>query len=213
MVRTNRWVLVVGLVVALGFGSATAHAERESIVTFSGGLSAIGPLDAPDGTGGPEHLGLQLRGTMSWEEPPLSYQEPKGYRFAGTVVPEIFAGMVSTGDDRSELVGGGLRFELAFSQRRMGLLEVSARGGCYVAARGGLFTDPARTPFAEGALGEYFLVGDTARLGLELGVMGIYAARDEEEWVIRGALAGPPFEQGRGTYLNVNAALYLGIVL
>ncbi len=199
---------------ALAAAPSVARAERQTIVTFSGGMSAIGPLeaDASGEGGGPEDVGLQLRATMSWEDAPLPYKEPKGYVFSGTIVPEVFAGVITAGEDRSELVGGGLRLEIAFSQRRMGLLEVSARGGFYVAGRGGLFTDPDHTPFLEAAFGEYFLVGDSARLGFELGIMPIYASQPEE-WAVGGALAGPPFDQGRGTYLNINACVYLGVVL
>lgn len=205
----TRWPLVLAL--ALVPATAVADDERQTIVSFMGGMSAIGPLDPPIGVGGPEDLALQLRGTVSFEPAPLPYREPRGYNVRGTVVPEIFGAMLSTDAARTELVGGGLRLELSFAQRRMGLLQVSARGGVYVAARGGLFTDVDRTPFFEGAFGEYFLIGDNARLGLELGVMGIYL--EEHEWAVDGALAGPPFEQGLGTYLNVNAGFYLGVAL
>ncbi|MBZ0238894.1 MAG: hypothetical protein K8M05_41670 [Deltaproteobacteria bacterium] len=193
----------------LALAPTPAAAERQPIITFSGGMSAIGPLDPPIGTAGPEDVGLQVRGIISWEEAPLPYREPKGYLFAGTIVPEIFAGAIMAGGDRSELVGGGLRLEAMFSQRRMGLLEVSARGGFYLAGRGGFFTDPDRSPFVEGAFGEYILIGDTARIGVELGVMQIFL--DEHEWAIDGAIAGPPFENGLGPYLNIHAALYLGV--
>ena len=97
-----------------------------------------------------------------------------------------------------------------FSQRRMGLLEVSARGGFYVAARGGFFTDPDRSPFVEGAFGEYILIGDTARIGIELGIMEILLD-DPVYYPVAGALEGPPFDNYRGDYLNINAALYLGV--
>lgn len=193
----------------LALAPSTAAAERQPILTFSGGMSAIGPLDPPIGPAGPEEIGLQVRGIVSWENAPLPYREPKGYLFAGTIVPEIFAGAIMAGDDRSELVGAGLRLEAMFSQRRMGLLEVSARGGFYLAARGGFFTDPDRSPFVEGAFGEYILIGDTARVGIELGVMQILL--EEHEWAIDGAIAGPPFENGLGHYLNINAAIYLGV--
>ncbi|HUQ05352.1 MAG TPA: hypothetical protein VM261_22775 [Kofleriaceae bacterium] len=201
---------------ALAFAPSTAAAERDTIITFSGGMSAIGPLDPPIGVGGPEAVGLQVRGIVSFEPPPLPYKEPRGYNFAGVLVPEIFAGAIMADDDRTELIGAGLRLEAAFSQRRMGLLQVSARGGVYLAGRGGFFTDPGRTPFVEGAFGEYFLIGDTARLGIELGIMQIML--EEYEWVVdrplpAGAIAGPPFENGLGEYLNINAALYLGVVM
>ena len=199
----------LALVCLLVLAPTTAAAERQPIVTFSGGMSAIGPLDPPIGTGGHEHIGLQVRGIVSWEEAPLPYREPKGYLFAGTIVPEIFAGAIMAGDDRTELVGGGLRLEAMFSQRRMGLLEVSARGGFYLAGRAGFFTDPDRSPFIEGAFGEYILIGDTARIGIELGVMQIML--EEHEWAVSGAIAGPPFENGLGHHLSINAAIYLGV--
>jgi hypothetical protein len=199
---------------------ATVAAERQPIVTFSGGMSAIGPLDPPDAIGGPEAIGLQLRGIVSFEEAPLPYKEPKGYVFAGVIVPEIFVGAIITGDEdsgeklRTEMVGGGVRLEAMFSQRKMGLLQVSARGGFYVAGRGGFFTDPDRTLFLEGAFGEYFLIGDTARIGIELGIMSIrldgYEDVPQPGVPVDGGLGRVPFENGRGSYLNINAAAYLG---
>lgn len=197
------------IVLALALVPSTAAAERQPVITFSGGMSAIGPLDPPIGPAGPEDIGLQVRGIVSWDAPPLPYKEPKGYMFAGAIVPEIFVGAIMASEDRTELVGGGLRLEAMFSQRRMGLLEVSARGGFYIAGRGGFFTDPDRSPFIEGAFGEYILIGDTARIGIELGIMQIML--EEHEWAIDGVIAGPPFENGLGHYLNINAALYLGV--
>lgn len=204
------WVLACLVLLA----PATAAAERNTILTFSGGMSAIGPLDPPDGeVGGPEAITLQLRGTVSWEEQPLPYKEPKGYNFAGTIVPEIFIGSIMLeSDQRDPFVGGGIRLEAMYSQRKMGLLQVSARGGFYLAARAGLFTDSDHTPFVEGAFGEYFLLGDTARIGIELGIMDIMA-KTADTPLVGGAIEGPPFDQGRGAYLNINAAAYLGVTL
>lgn len=203
------------IAIAVSLAPSTAAAERQPIITISGGMSAIGPLDPPDAIGGPEDIGLQLRGIVSFEDAPLPYKEPKGYMFAGTIVPEIFVGtiMVSDDDRRTELVGGGLRLEAMFSQRKMGLLQVSARGGFYVAGRGGFFTDPDRTLFLEGAFGEYILLGDSARIGVELGFMSIRLDRYENTpgVPVAGAIYAPPFENGRGSYLNINAALYLGV--
>lgn len=202
------------LVVALALAPSTAAAERNPVLTFSAGMSAIGPLDPPGAeVGGPEHVGLQMRGIVSWEEPPLPYKEPKGYNFAGAIVPEIFLGAIMAGDERTELIGGGLRLEAMFSQRRMGLLQVSARGGIYLAARGGLFSDRERTPFLEGAFGEYFLLGDSARLGIELGFMSIRPPQDDLDTPVMGALEGPPFDYTQGSYLNIHAAFYLGVTM
>lgn len=188
--------------------SAPAHADgRGAVVSFAGGLDAIGPLED-----GPEDLALQLRATLAFEEPPLPYKEPKGYAVKGTVVPELFAGRLSAGDDRVALFGAGARFELQMSQRRMGLLEASARGGVYVAARAGLFADDDRTRFLEGAIGEYFLIGDTVRLGFEFGLMSI-RTRTYETLPVDGAVYGAPFEQGRGSYLNASVCAYLGVAL
>jgi hypothetical protein len=204
--------LGLALVCVFVLAPSTATAERDPIVSFMAGMSAIGPLDPPDDVGGPEDIGLQLRGTVAWEQPPLPYKEPRGYAFAGTIVPEIFFGTIMAAEDRTEMVGGGLRLEARFSQRKMGLLQVSARGGFYLAGRGGFFTDPERSPFLEGAFGEYVLLGDTARIGVELGFMGIYPPQDDRGGVvIRGGLAGPPFGYEKGQYLNINAAFYLGV--
>jgi hypothetical protein len=206
------------LLFAIALAPSTAAAERDTIITFSGGMSALGPLDPPDGSlGGPELITLQLRGTVSWEEQPLPYKEPKGYNFAGTIVPEIFVGSLLVADDqRDPFVGAGVRLEAMYSQRRMGLLQVSARGGFYLAARAGLFTDSEATPLIEGAFGEYFLLGDSARIGIELGIMSIRAPAQDNAGPgipVDGALEGPPFSYEKGSYLNVNAALYLGVKL
>lgn len=209
---------VSAALVCLLFPFAAMADERQTIATFAGGVSVIGPWDPggpeDDQIGGPEDVALQLRATISFEEAPPPYKEPKGYVFRGTLVPEILAGTLMVDEDRAAFVGGGARLEAAFSQRKMGLLEVSARGGMYLAARGGLFTDEDHTPFFEGAFGEYFLIGDSARIGIELGIMSIRTARYQAVPVaVDGALAGPPFRQGDGSYLDVNAAFYLGVTL
>jgi hypothetical protein len=211
----NRVGPVLLFAIVLAAAPSTAFAERDTILTFAGGMSALGPLDPPDGSiGGPELVTLQLRGTVSWEEQPLPYKEPKGYNFAGTIVPEIFVGSLLVSDDqRDPFVGGGVRLEAMYSQRRMGLLEVSARGGFYLAGRAGLFADSQTTPLIEGAFGEYFLLGDSARIGFELGIMSIRTPAQENTPGIQvdGAVAGPPFSYDKGSYLDVNAALYLGV--
>lgn len=188
---------------------AAARAERHPVATFAGGLTILGPLD-----GGPEDTALDLRATMSFEHPPPPYLEPRGYVFRGTIVPEIFAGRLSAGEDSTVNVGGGARFELAYSQSRMGLLQVSMRGGIYIAARGGLFTDSDHTPFFEGTFGEYFLLGSSARLGLEAGFMSIRTTDEANDPpLVEGAVFGPPFHNGEGSYFALKANLYLGVTL
>jgi len=59
-----------------------------------------------------------------------------------------------------------VRAELKMAQREQGLLKVSARGAAYLAARGMVVGDQ-RKGFGEFAIGDYFIVGRTGRLGFE----------------------------------------------
>jgi hypothetical protein len=154
---------------------SVAHAEERtttiSIAAMAGGfnrsehvvMSGEYYVAEPEGTFGP-------RLTLSWEHAPLAMPETRGYRFAGAIVPELVAGAFVDDVRAQGFIGAGLRAELRMSQREMGLLRVSARGAAYLAARGIVVGDE-RKPFGELAIGEYLLIGDTARLGFECDIL------------------------------------------
>jgi hypothetical protein len=205
--------------VALGALAAVAHAEeRRTVVTLSGGLSAIGPLDPPDdAVAGPEETGLQLRGVVSFEDAPVPYPAPKHTRFRGALVPELFVAAIRTDDTGTELAGGGFRLQLDYAlggvPDKPGLRW---RGAFYVLGHAGLFTDRDTTVFLETGFGEYILLGARTRLGCELTVASLRtrgATDTPQPLPVDGALAGPPFQQGRGSYLAINGAFYLGVSL
>lgn len=143
-----------------------AHAEeRATTVTLAGMAGAFAPADRdkvpyePDGVMGP-------RLTLSWEYAPLAMPDAPGYRFGGSLVPELFGGALVDDTRAQGFIGAGVRAELKMAQREQGLLKVSARGAAYLAARGMVVGDQ-RKPFGELAIGDYFVVGRSSRLGFE----------------------------------------------
>lgn len=141
-----------------------AHADDRS-TAFSIGVMAGGlqrsqyPSSEPAGTFGP-------RVTLSFEHgfPPMPPQP--GYNVDVTLVPELFGGGFVEPDRVELFVGVGVRGDLRFAQREMGLLRVSARGAGYLAARA-LVVGEDRKPFGEIGLGEYFLLRRHGRIGFE----------------------------------------------
>jgi hypothetical protein len=147
---------------------ALAYAEeRSTTITFSGMVGGIEHemtsgdyyLAEPDPLVGP-------RMTLSWEHAALTYPDQPGYKFDGAIVPELVGGAFIDDDRARGFIGAGLRAELRMAQREMGLFKVSARGAVYLAGRG-LVVGDDRKPFGEFALGEYFLIGKTMRIGFE----------------------------------------------
>lgn len=112
------------------------------------------------------------RVSLAFEHGPQPYPgEPgePGVAARLELVPELFVGALVE-RDRSELIAGaGVRLEVKYAQRELGLLHVTARGGLYLAARG-LVVGEHRDPFLESTLGTYFLVGET-KLGFEFGFL------------------------------------------
>ena len=82
----------------------------------------------------------------------------------GALVPELFVGgrVLPEAERADGYFGAGLRGELQFAQREMGLLRVSARGAGYIATRG-LVIGEDRTGMFEFAIGEYFARTATRR--------------------------------------------------
>jgi hypothetical protein len=98
------------------------------IGTTVDGMNHVGGDYEPEGT-----LGARL--VLSWEDPRLAYKEPRGYRWRGSFVPEVIAGVLYVNDrrtgDREDNSDGflmvGARADLAFSQRRAAASSSSRR--------------------------------------------------------------------------------------
>ena len=162
--------------------SSTANAEeRTTAFTLAGMVGGMerpmrfepeDPYDwnEPEAITGP-------RVTLSWEHAPLELPPTPGYRFAGALVPELVAGAFIDDQRAQGFIGAGVRAELKMAQREQGLLKVSARGAAYVAMRGMVVGDE-RQGFVEFALGDYFCVGRTGRIGFEGSVL--VSAREDQ---------------------------------
>ena len=146
---------------------ALAHAEeRSTVVTVAGMLGAIeGTASSTDYYIEPQPL-VGPRVTLSWEHSPLALPDARGYKFDGALVPEIVGGAFLDDERAQAFIGAGVRAELRMSQREMGLFRISARGAVYLAGRG-LVVGEDRKPYGELALGEYFIVGKSTRIGFE----------------------------------------------
>jgi hypothetical protein len=153
---------------------SVAHAdERRTTITIGGTLGVhqhIYEDHQYDYTYATSEPMVGPRMTVSWEHAPLAMPAQRGYRFAGTIVPELVGGAFIDDARAAAFIGAGLRAELQMSQREMGLLRVSARGAVYLAARGFVVGDE-RKPYGEFMLGEYLYIGSATRLGLEAGVL------------------------------------------
>ncbi len=199
--------LVATGVIAIVLGLApSAHADSE--VVLSAGPE-VGLLEDPSAELPELHTGYFLRLALTPGIPAYT-QAAKGYRWRSGLSGELIIRGGNTDENGTDRYAGatvGLRFDIAFSQRRMGLLEVSGRGGFYFAARAGLiransFAGPDSSlvvPDVAGgsrgdgrrmelapdtqrtgsiAVGTYILLGKTLRLGTELGAFAMGYSRD-----------------------------------
>jgi hypothetical protein len=180
MCAHHRAVKLAPLLLLLAPSLAVAE-ERTTTVTLSAMFGALESeyyyddyyYEEPDGLGGP-------RLTLSWEYAPLAMPATPGYNFGVSLVPELFGGAFFDDTRARGFIGAGLRGELKMAQREMGLLKVSARGAAYIAARGMVVGDN-RNAYGEFAIGDYFIIGKTARLGFE-GSLLVSAAERMTEW-------------------------------
>lgn len=188
--------------------ASTAHADGN--IVLSGGPE-LGVLDTP-GTQLPNvQTGLFLHLAITPGIPRYTTQ-PRGYRWRTGLSGELLVrgGQVDNNrEDRYQSAALGLRYDISFSQRRMGLLQVSGRGGFYFAARAGVIKSdslaqpgyadvgpvvpdgggaPRKGPAAMDApanqrigsfvVGTYVLLGDSLRLGTEVGAFAIGYSKD-----------------------------------
>ena len=158
---------LVIVVVGLAGMVATARAdERTTTVTLGaslGGYSDPNSYDSAKAVGG---------GTLAlaWEHAPPAMPLVPGYNTDGSIVPELFVGLLAD-DQRGEmLLGAGVRAELRIAQKEQGLFKVSAKCALYAAARG-MVIGNQQDAAGELAAGDYIYVSHAARLGVDLGVL------------------------------------------
>jgi len=160
--------IALAVVVFLG-ASGLAHADdRSMFITVGGTAGAMGHSESNSGSydmypvadGGGAYTYQEPyslvgpRITLSWEHAPLPLPAAPGYRFAGSIVPELLGGSFIE-DVRAEgYVGAGVRAELKMAQREQGLLKISARGAMYLAGRG-MVVGSDRDAILELGFGEY----------------------------------------------------------
>lgn len=206
-------------VAAVVLAPSVAQADDTAMFVNVGGSIGVGTtVDGDSSTGAaydPEGT-LAARLTLSWEPPPLPYPATRGYAFGGAFVPEVTLGYLRVADHRTgdpddntdAFLTIGARLELQMAQTRMGLLQVSARGGAYLAGRVGALTDSQHTPLLEVAVGEHFFIGDRLRIGGEFGLQRIFG--EEYETFVDTPIGRAPWRDGDGQYMSLHGTLYVG---
>ncbi len=139
-------VIVATVCVSAGLAAAEPRAPALSV---EGGFAVHGPLEGPE----PEGAGY-LGATLAWDRPAPAYPASRGYELRGDIVPEV---TLARFDDRSTALLG-VRFELDYAQKEMGLLRVSARGSMWIAPRFGVISG-ADSTVAGLDLGTSYLFG------------------------------------------------------
>jgi len=163
------------LAIALGVlvvGSVAHADERRTTITLGGMTGGIERTrqELSDVVASRAEPLVGPRISLGWEHAALELPAEPGYRFAGALVPELVAGAFIEHDRALMFVGAGVRAEIKMAQREMGLFRLSARGAAYLAARG-LVVGDERKPYGEFTIGEYLLVGRSARIGVEGGLL------------------------------------------
>jgi hypothetical protein len=163
-------VAVLGILVAAGPRDAAAD-ERRPVISVSGGVG-VGASSLDDEQIMPRGLAL-VRFTAADALAPPSMPAARGYRWRGGLSPELTAMMVDDGERRARMLLGGARLEAAFSQREMGLLRVSARGGVWLSARAGVRrTDDGNQPAGELTVGWHLFLGRSSlMIGGDVGLL------------------------------------------
>jgi hypothetical protein len=165
------WVVIV--IAALG--APAAAEDRAPVLDVEGASGVVLPTGAGadvEQSVEPTQVGI-LRATVAWERPALPMPATRGSAWAIDLGPALGAGIIGNDRRGDAFAEAGLRLNLRFAQREMGLLHVSARGGMWLAARGGVLGDE-HNAMAEGDLGWYVWLGDHGwRVGWEVGVLGV----------------------------------------
>jgi hypothetical protein len=152
--------------------SGVAHAEERATTITLGGMAGAIERTHHDYdysyTQADPLVGPRL--SLAWEHAQLEMPATPGYKFGGSIVPELIGGAFFDDDKAQMFIGAGVRAELKMAQREMGLLRVSARGAVYLAARG-LVVGDERKGFAEFTVGESLMIGRATRIGIEAGLI------------------------------------------
>jgi hypothetical protein len=162
------------LIVAM-LGSSARAGDRAPILDVEGAAGMVFPNFTVDGTSpmhDPAGVGI-ARAMVSWERPPVPYPVVEGTAaYALDIGPELGVGFIGNDRRGDAFAQAGLRMHLAFAQNSMGLLRISARGGMWLAGRGGVVGSD-HDAMIEGDLGWYIWLGSKWRVGWEMGVLGI----------------------------------------
>jgi hypothetical protein len=148
--------------------SSVAHADRSAILSVGGMFGATGDFE-----GGYTEPAWGGRLSLGFDNPLPEMPATRGYKWDGAIVPElVIGGLVLPDAERADgYFGAGIRAELRFAQRDMGLLRVSARGAGYIALRG-LVVGEERDGLFEFGIGEYFARHrSSTRIGYEIDVL------------------------------------------
>ena len=153
----------------LVLGGTAAADERTPTLDVEGAAALVIPhAPGPDvSSEDPAAFGM-VRAMLAWDEPPAEMPAQRGYAWRGSISPEIGVGLLDHEGQGDGLVEAGLRLHLSFAQREMGLFRVSAKGGMWMAGRGGIVGND-HTPMAEVSVGWYLWLGSSWRVGWEVG--------------------------------------------
>jgi hypothetical protein len=179
--RAAWFAIVVVLVLAQTSLGGRAVAEgRAPVLDVEGAMGVVVPEQRPvDGNAPVSSVGL-ARAMLAWELPALAMPATRGYAWALDVGPELGVGFIGNDRRGDGFAQAGLRLNLRFAQREMGLLRVSACGGMWLAARAGVVGDD-RSAMVEGDLGWYVWLWQSGwRAGWEMGVIGARNPRDAD---------------------------------
>jgi hypothetical protein len=122
--------------------------------------------------------------TLAFEDAPLPLTTPGSVRAGGRLVPELIAGVLGNNLFAEGYIGAGLRAELHMAGPK-------ARAGFYIAGRG-LVIGAHRDSAAEFVVGDYIMLRNMTRIGVEGGAM------------VR------PEDRDRNHELDVTMRLYVG---
>lgn len=176
---------------------APASAERDLSLSIGMETAVLPEVDnfGSDGTA------FGIYGRLAWQPKPPPYTNKyRGYTFRFGVTPELLytRAWLTDGDERVVTGQVGVRLDLAMAQKRGGLLEITMKGGSWLALRTGSMLsdrnpgdgDAGRSllPFGDGsvpmwssAFGSYFLIGRT-RLEFEFEFQNVRFDDADDEW-------------------------------
>ena len=188
--------------------TSLAHADPPPELSYAMGAE-VGLLGGPQDDLPMKQAGCLIHVALTPGVPDYT-TEQRGYIWRIGPAVDMAFGVGELDDQRYVSGSVGLRLEIAYSQRRMGLLEVSGRGGFYLGGRLGLIHSRALEqpgpPILDGEVptlagqpraeqytgqlvaGTYvFLVDTRVRVGTELAAFGV-APLAGESWTVGGLL-------------------------